>query len=179
MISYHSEKDGNEVVFHHTFEARTDIVGPAALKLWVTAEDAEDADIFVGLRKLDAKGSPVTFPFSNNLEKGPVALGWLRASHSETDPAKSTPDRPWHLHKAEKPLIPGERKAVEIEIWPSATRFEKGERLQLVVRGSDLYTVGTFSRHLQTNNNGAYTITTGKNFESHLVINVIENIQKA
>jgi predicted acyl esterase len=113
------------------------------------------------------------------LEKGPVALGWLRASHRELDPVKSTPDRPWHPHAAEKPLVPGEPTAVDIEIWPSATRFEAGERLQLVVRGSDLYTTMTPSRHLQTRNSGAYVISTGGDRDSQLMINVIERAHEA
>lgn len=175
-VRYEAGTQGGEVVFEHVFDTQTDIIGGAGLTVWITAEDAEDTDIFVGLRKLDSAGKPVHFPFSNSLERGPVALGWLRASHRELDHAKSTPDRPWHPHTAEKPLVRGEPTAVEIEIWPSATRFEEGERLQLVIRGSDLYTMMTPSRHLQSRNSGAHVITTGAGYDSRLVINVAESL---
>jgi putative CocE/NonD family hydrolase len=178
-VRYEAGTEGGEAVFEHVFDTQTEIVGGAGLKLWITAEDAEDADIFVGLRKLNKDGNPVNFPFSTVLEKGPVALGWLRASHRELDPAKSTPDRPWHPHAAEKPLLPGEPTVVDIEIWPSATRFEASERLQLVVRGSDLHTKMTPSRHLQTRNSGAHVISTGDDHDSQLVINVIKRAHEA
>ncbi len=64
---------------------------------------------------------------------------------------------------------------VDIEIWPSGTRFEVGERLQLLVRGSDLYTRATFSRHKQTPNCGAHVITTGADHDSTLVFGVIKD----
>jgi len=177
-ITYEASEDGGEASFDYVFNKRTDVVGSASLRLWITAEDAEDADIFVGLKKLDVNGDPVDFPFANTLEKGPVALGWLRASHRELDPERSTPDRPWHRHRAEAPMTPGEPTLVEIEIWPSGTRFEAGERLRLIVRGSDLYTKAMFSRHQQTRNSGGHTLSTGGVHDSYLVLNVLEGAKE-
>ena len=174
-VSYEASEDGGEAVFEHVFDKQTDIVGSAGLRLWLTIEDGDDADLFVGLKKLDADGKPVDFPFQSSFERGPVALGWLRASHRELDP-KSTPDRPLHTHRSETPLVPGEPTLAEVEIWPSATRFEAGERLQLVVRGSDLYTAeGMASRHQDTRNKGSVTILTGGDHDSSLVVGVLES----
>lgn len=170
---YLSTAEGESVVFEHTFSAQTDIVGSIGLKLHITAEEGNDADVFVALRKLDATGKLVTFHFQNALSKGPVALGWLRASHRALDPARSTPDRPYHPHTKEQPLNPGQSVAVEIEIWPSATRFDAGERLQLVVRGSDIYTNNTRRVH-ETRNKGWHVISTGGEHDSKLTFNVLE-----
>ena len=173
------ESKAGEITFEHVFDKRTDVVGGAALHLWIAAADADDADIFVGLKKLDKNGAPVDFPFANTLEKGPVALGWLRASHRELDPTRSTADRPWHLHRSKVPLVRGEPTLVVIEIWPSGTRLEAGERLQLVIRGSDLYTKAMFSRHEQTPNAGVHRVFSGGEYDSRLVLGVLNNAREA
>ena len=46
--------------------------------------------MFVALFKLDADGNQVGFPYYAQFEDGPVAVGWLRASHRELDPERST-----------------------------------------------------------------------------------------
>lgn len=171
---YLSTQEGESVVFEHVFGSQTDIVGSMGVKLHITIEEGEEADIFVALRKTDAQGNLITFHFQNALSKGPVALGWLRASHRALDPARSTPDRPWHPHMKSEPLTPGVAVAVEVEVWPSATRFEAGERLQLVIRGSDIYTNNTRRVH-QTNNKGWHSISTGPEHGSQLTFNVLES----
>ena len=158
--------------FSHRFESDTELVGSMGLKLWVQAEGADDMDLFVGLRKLDRDGNLVPFSFLNALEDGPVALGWLRVSHRELDPARSTPGQPWHTHLAEERLRPGEVVPVEIEIWPSGTRFRAGEQLLLVVQGRDVqqYPPGVVSMaHGRTRNAGAHVIWTGGRYDSRLL----------
>ena len=44
-----------------------------------------------------------------------------------------------HPHVREQKLVDGEIVPVEIEIWPSGTRFEAGEALRVIVQGSDIY----------------------------------------
>jgi predicted acyl esterase len=162
--------------FTHRFETATDLVGSMALRLWVQADGATDMDLFVALQKLDARGQAVPFSFFNSLEDGPVALGWLRVSHRELDPARSTLGQPWHTHCREVLLEPGEVVAVEVEIWPSGTRFAAGEQLRLIVQGSDVYkyppgivNIG----HSQTRNAGTHIIRTGGRYDSHLLIPVL------
>jgi predicted acyl esterase len=162
--------------FTHRFEAASELVGTMKLRLWVQAEDADDMDLFVALQKLDVHGETVPFSFFNSLEDGPVALGWLRVSHRELDPARSTPGQPWHTHRREELLEPGEVVAVEVEIWPSGTRFEAGEQLRLIVQGSDVYTYppGIVNMaHSQTRNAGTHIIHAGGHYDSHLLIPVV------
>ncbi len=106
-------------------------------------------------------------------ENGPVALGWLRASHRALDPDLSTPLRPVHPHTHEEPPPAGEAVPLEIEIWPSSTLFRSGEGLRVVVQGSDVYTDALpglpFARHERTRNAGTHVIRTGGRFDSHLL----------
>jgi predicted acyl esterase len=109
------------------------------------------------------------------MNDGQVALGWLRASHRELDEERSTPWQPRLRHDRQLPLRPGEREAVEIEIWPSSTLFEAGEALRLVVQGRDLhrYDIGPAQAHEQSVNRGRHRIHTGGVCDSHLLLPVI------
>jgi hypothetical protein len=171
------EAQTGRAVFDHRFEADTELTGYAKLRLWLTAEGADDADLFVALQKLDAEGNEVGFAFYAFYENGPVALGWLRASHRALDPARSTPFQPIHPHDAEVPLPAGEAVPLEIEIWPSSTLFRAGETLRLVVQGRDIYTEALpnlpFARHEETRNAGTHVIWTGGTHDSHLLVPVI------
>ncbi|MGH2895304.1 MAG: CocE/NonD family hydrolase, partial [Solirubrobacteraceae bacterium] len=167
---------GGRAEFSHRFGADTDLVGPMRLHVWVQAQGADDMDLFVALQKFDADGEIVPFSFFNSLHDGPVALGWLRASHRELDEARSSPGQPWHPHRHEQLLKPGEVVAVDIEIWPSGTRFGAGEELRLVIQGSDVYTYppGVVNAgHSQTRNAGSHVIHTGGRYDSQLFIPVI------
>jgi predicted acyl esterase len=164
-----------QVEFTHRFEGDTELVGPMKLRLWVEAEGSDDMDLFVGVRKLDRDGQAVPFSFLNALEDGPVALGWLRVSHRALDQERSTPEQPWHTHRGEERLEAGQAVAVEIEIWPSGTRFAAGEQLLLVVQGRDVqqYPPGVVSMaHSETRNAGFHVIRTGGRFDSHLLVPV-------
>jgi predicted acyl esterase len=107
--------------------------------LRVQAEGSDDLDLFVALEKVDQAGCLVPLAFFGNHDDGPVALGWLRASHRELDEERSTPYQPVHKQARELKLQPGEIVPVDIEIWPTSILFEKGERLRLSVQGSDIY----------------------------------------
>jgi predicted acyl esterase len=164
------------VQFDHVFTEQTELTGYAKLRLWVEAVSADDMDIFVALQKFDRKGNYVPFPAFSVLEDGPVALGWLRVSHRELDAKRSTPQQPWLLHQRLLKLEPGVPVPVEIEIWPSSTRFAKGEMLRLVVQGSDIYTYAKWmvlAGHPKTRNAGVYRIHTGDRYDSHLLVPVI------
>jgi uncharacterized protein len=162
--------------FSHRFDTGTDLVGPMKLHLWVEADGCDDMDLFVAVQKLDHDGEIVPFSFFNSLEDGPVALGWLRVSHRELDDDRSTPGQPWHPHQREQRLTPGQVVPVDIEIWPSGTRFAAGERLRLIIQGSDIYEYppGVVNAgHSQTRNTGTHVIHAGGKYDSHLLVPAI------
>jgi predicted acyl esterase len=102
----------------------------------------------------------------------------LRVSHRALDPARSTAWQPVHPHDHEQTLQPGERVPVDIELWPSATRFEAGEALRLVVQGRDIYSEALpnlpFARHEDTRNQGIHRLWSGGQYDSHLLVPLIK-----
>jgi predicted acyl esterase len=163
--------------FDYVFPAATELTGYMKLRLWVEAVGADDMDIFIAIQKFDRDGNYVPFAAFSALEDGPVALGWLRASHRELDPRRSTPHQPWLSHQRVLKLEPGVPVPVEIEIWPSGTRFEAGESLRLVVQGSEIYRYAPWimvARHGKTINSGQHVIHTGGRYDSHLLVPVIQ-----
>ena len=168
--------NGDNVTFDHTFSKATTLVGHMALRLWVSIEEGDDMDIFVAIQKLDADGNIVPFAFYAQFEDGPVALGWLRASHRELDEEASTPFMPVHKHQRALKLTPGEIVPVDIEIWPSGTKFEAGESLRVVIQGSDIYDYpkpSVYARHESLRNVGRQTIHVGGEHNSNLLIPVL------
>lgn len=179
-VSYNSEVEGkDEVRFNKVFNEDTELTGNMKLKLWVSAEEADDMDLFVGIKKINKQGEEVNFPDFNHIEHGQVASGWLRVSHRELDTEKSTPLQPWHKHETELKLAKDEIVPVEIEILPSSTLFKKGEQLQVVVKASEVVkgnsTPGLKTRyeHEETVNKGVNNIYAGGKYDSHILIPVI------
>ena len=162
--------------FEFKFEEKAELTGYMKLKLWVQAVGSDDMDLFVAIEKIDRSGYIVFFPFFGNHDDGPVALGWLRVSHREIDERKSTPYQPVHKHEREIKLKSGEIVPVEVEIWPSSTLFERGEKLRVVVQGSDIYSYPEemhTDEHTETVNQGEHIIYTGGRYDSHLLIPII------
>jgi predicted acyl esterase len=69
--------------------------------------------------------------------EGAIAFGWLRASLRATDPALSTPYRPWQTYTESQPLTPGEPVGVDMEIWPTSVIIPAGYRLGVTLCGRD------------------------------------------
>jgi len=159
--------------FSITFDQRVELVGYMKLRLWVSAEGADDMDLHVGIRKFDRHGNEVHLPDFNHLEEGIVAVGWLRVSHRELDEKKSAPWQPWLRHERLLKLAPGEIVPVEIEILPSGTAFDKGERLELTVQGYDVVEFSYRHRHDETVNNGQHLLFAGGKYDSHLLVPAI------
>jgi predicted acyl esterase len=179
-VAYDSEGTGAtaRAVFDIAFDRPTELVGHMKLKLWVSAESADDLDVHVGVQKLDTAGRLVPFAYYAQFNDGPVALGWLRASHRALDPERSTEFLPVHAHRGEQKLAPGEIVPLDIEIWPSGTRFEKGEGLRLVVQGSDINqyskeTAKVYFRHEASVNRGRHVIHAGGKYNSYLLVPVV------
>ena len=168
--SYDSLTGG--LTFDLTFESDTELTGNMKLKLWVSIEEGEDMDLFIGVQKLDIDGREVQFFAKTGYTKGPVAMGWLRASQRILDEARSTPWQPVLLHEEAVPLTPGEIVPVEIEILPSSTLFRAGETLRLVIQGRDLFEHPALA-HGYPVNRGTHTVHSGGEYDSHLLVPVI------
>jgi uncharacterized protein len=177
--SYNSENKAESVHFDYIFPEDTEITGHMKLLLWGAAAAHNDMDLFVAIQKIDRNGELVGFHFYANFDTGPAALGWLRASHRALDPKLSKPEQPVQSHRHEDLLNPGQFVPMEIEIWPSSTLFRQGERLRVLIKGSDIYPYPNkaagipLSVHEDLRNKGAHLIRTGGKYDSHLLLPVI------
>jgi predicted acyl esterase len=125
-------------------EIDLDVTGPIVLRLYASST-AIDTQFIVKLSDVHpqdeaarARGEQPTFT--------PVSKGWLKASHREKDPARSTPTRPFYTHTNPQPLTPGEIYAFDIEVLPIAYVFKKGHRIRLeLANGDSPATDGVFS----------------------------------
>lgn len=167
--------------FELTFEEPTVLAGHMMLHVVASTDIADDMDLFVGIYKLDSEGRQVPFAFYSFFEDGPVALGWLRASHRELDPELSTSFMPVLAHRRELKLTPKQKTPLDIEIWPSGTRFDRGERLLLIVQGTDLQKYSklrdpVYYRHEDTVNAGMHILHTGGEDESYLQIPLVPRV---
>ncbi len=127
-------RPADRAVFDFSFDRATDLVGHAALHLFIEAEDTDDVDLFVGLEKLDGQGNEVYFfSDSGGNANGPVTRGWLRASCRGIDAAASTDWRPVRKLGTAGPLPHGIVE-VQVPLMPFGTSFAAGDTLRLVVQ---------------------------------------------
>jgi uncharacterized protein len=164
--------------FDFVFAEATELTGHMKLKLCMAAESADDMDLFVGVYKFDAHDQQVPLAYYTYFNDGPVALGWLRASHRELDRARSSDYQPVLLHRNEQKLEPGIIESMDIEIWPSGTLFEAGTRLRLMIQGTDLQKYSKtrhpiYMRHEDSVNHGRHVLYTGGGRQSYLLIPVV------
>lgn len=165
--------EGGHAEWRIAFAEATDIVGHMKLKLWVSAERADDMDLHVGVRKFDSHGNEVHMLDFQHNERGVAAIGWLRVSHRELDDERSTPYQPWYKHESLAKLEPGEIVPVEIEIMASGTGFGPGDQLLLIVQGHDIITNPRRFTHDDTVNQGRHVIHAGGGYDSHLLVPVL------
>ena len=176
VCRYDALAENAAAIFELRFETDTDIVGHTRLHLFVSAEQAEDLDLFVALEKLDIRGRPVGMTHYAIFENGPVALGWLRISHRELDTQQTTSYLPVLAHRNESKVTPGQIVAADIEILPSGTHFGAGESLRLRIQGRDVFHAPKpllYARHEDTVNRGIHCIWTGGATDSWLQIPVV------
>ena len=104
--------------------ADTEVTGPIKLVLFVSS-DQREADLSITLSDRGEASSVV------------VTRGWQKASQRTLDPERTTRLRPFHPHETEEPLVAGEVYEVEIEVWPTAWRFARGNRIVLGISNGD------------------------------------------
>jgi predicted acyl esterase len=160
------------------FEADTEITGPLALHIWVSASTTE-LDLFVTIRNLDVQGNEVSC-IGTTGEAAPVAKGWLRASRRKLDTEQSLPYRPYHSHDEVQLLTPGEIVLLDVEIWPTCMVFETGHRLALDLEAHDGMGSVPFL-HADPDDRpltvfaGTNTIYSGGQYASYLLLPIIPN----
>jgi predicted acyl esterase len=156
------------------FDRDTELTGYFKLRLWVEAADANDMDLFIYVQKLDHKGN-----FLPSLILGhphPGAQGWLRVSHRELDPNRSTPSEPFLTHRHQQLIRPKEIVPVEIPIWPTGMLWHAGQQLRVVVSGHYIDTRGPDwweKFKFDAQNHGDHIIHTGGKYDSHLLVPII------
>lgn len=164
---------GGMVSLAWTSPADLDVIGHAALRLWVSLEGAEDSHLFIGIRKL-RQGREVVFEGSYGFGFDMVTRGWQRLAHRELDVDLSTPWQPVHTHRIAEPLIPGEVVPVDIALQPHATRMQAGDVLRLDIRGTWHYSrnplTGQFPAGYQRSAGGRCVLHAGGEFDSALFI---------
>lgn len=154
------------------FTHETEILGPIKLRLWASSS-TDDMDIFVSLRQLDAEGREVTHEGAN-AEDYPVSQGWLKASLRHTDPARSTPSKPFYTFDRIEKLVPGTPYALDIELWDSAAVIAAGHSLLLEIGSQNQSGAGLQLQTADDREWGAdVTLHTGGRFDSHLLLPVI------
>ncbi|KAJ2906975.1 Cocaine esterase [Zalerion maritima] len=152
------------LTFRYTFPEAATLMGPSKLTIPVSVlsspshQGQQDIDICVQVRKADASGklleqinqplsslgvsSPDEVPTFNPLKYyGPQ--GWLRASRRKPlEPDTSRSSTWWKVldqrKESEAPVSKDEVVDMEIYVWPTAIKFDKGEILVVNVSGKDM-----------------------------------------
>jgi uncharacterized protein len=161
--------------FHVKFDADIELTGSMAARLYIETERADDADVYVFVRKCDSEGQPL-LPL---LPAGaPVlgAKGQLRASHRALDES-SVVGAPVQRHDVHQPLAPGDIVELNVPVWPMGMVWHAGEQLELVVTTRDLFPTGALVTappqfdDAAKSENGNLRIHTGASFPSYLIAN--------
>jgi predicted acyl esterase len=152
-------------------KADTEVTGPVVLVLWVSSS-TEDMDVFATLRNIGPDGKDV-FEMGQQGQPVPVAKGWLRASHRETDPGLDLPWRPYHTHLRRQLLKPAEAVRLEVEIWPTCMVFRKGHRIRLDIQPRDGVGSFPYTHYSADYNTGTNVIHAGGDKASYLLLPMV------
>ena len=134
-VSFDTRREA--AAFTWVFSEPTEITGPARLDLWVSVAPGDDATLFVALEKWH-EGKPVPFEGSYGYGRDWLTSGQQRLSLRELDEAASTVLQPVPAFVHRQPVKPGEVVPVSIPLAPSATHFEAGDAIRLLIGGRPL-----------------------------------------
>lgn len=129
-ITYDSDKKG-KAVFKMKMAEDTEITGYIKLRLWVSAEDHDDMDLFVRMEKRRPCGLKYKYTLGPGMDMS--AKGYIRVSMRELDHQNSTEGNPRQSMLRQQKLKSGEAVPVDILIWPMGLLFKKGDELRLTV----------------------------------------------
>lgn len=128
---YDSDRRKSGVRFDMKITENTEILGYMKLRLWVSALDHDDMDLFVKAEKRRPSGLP--YKFTPGPGRDMSAKGYIRVSLRALDETKSTEENPRQSMKQEEKLNAGEIVPVDILIWPMGLKFKKGDILRVKV----------------------------------------------
>jgi predicted acyl esterase len=156
-------------------EEDLEVVGPIKLVLHASSTNT-DTDFIVKLSE--------QFPQAEG-EQGKVqprfrvvSKGWLKASHREIDPSRSTEYAPWYTHDRPQPLEPGKPYTFEIAVMPAANLFKKGSRIRLeMANGDSPLTDFVFEHFYMPNKIGSDTIYHSAAQPSQILIPVLTKLK--
>jgi putative CocE/NonD family hydrolase len=163
---------GGDASFGLTFDKDTELTGYMKVKLWVSARQADDMDLFVAIRKFDVQGNEVQFRGMNGFGGDVAAKGQMRVSRRELDENLSTTWQPVQKFQGQQKLKSGEIVPVEIAMLPSSTLFHKGESLRLYIQGRTP-TTRPMLFYDALINKGEHEIYMGGKYDSYLQAPVI------
>jgi len=116
-------------------EEDLEIVGGLVLHLYASSDQVDTQFI---VRVVDQPPPAADVPAPAQAPWAPVvSRGWLRAAFRAIDPARCTPQRPWHPSDKAEPLTPGQVEEFAIEILPAAWVFKKGHRIRIDISNAD------------------------------------------
>ena len=107
------------------FEQDTEVIGNLALHL-DAALDIDDTNWMADVVDIAPDGS-----------RQLLSSGALKAQFRALDPQKSTDWRPVHPRQEPVPVQPGKVERYDIALTPTANLFQKGHRMELVIRNQD------------------------------------------
>ena len=149
-----------------------EITGPIKLVLYASSS-ARDTDFFIKLsdqfpQSPDDRGKDI------NPAADLITRGWLRASHRELDPERSSEMVPYHTHSNPQPLTPGEITKFEISLEPMAYLIKAGHRLRLeIVNGDSPVSEQLWGHYYQPGKIGSDTIYHDAAHPSELILPVM------
>jgi len=142
---------------------RVEVTGPLSLTLYASST-VGDTTWEVNLLDEDPRGRCRL-----------LTCGWLKASHREVDEEKSKPYQPWHPHKQEEKLRPGEIYEFKIELWPTSNAFHPGHRIRLEVASQRSPVFDLIYYHAPDPYVGINAIYHSRLCPSHLLLPVIDS----
>lgn len=164
---------GRGLRFDWTIGEDVEVIGPAALHLFLEADGCADPHLFAGLR-LFRGARERTFEGSFGFAGDMVTVGWQRAAFRRLDPDLSGPHQPVHTYRDPEPLRAGQVVEVRIALLPHATRLRAGDRLRLDLAGRWLQPrnpiTGQFPTGYAPSARGRCTLYTGPDHPARLLL---------
>ncbi len=179
--TYRADDRAGKVLFSMPVQKDMEFTGYFAAHLYVSTDEADDADLFVYVVKQDETGRllpPVVkgAPFSG--EKGAemfIPNGRLRVSGRGLDEERSTEAEPVLKHVRCEKIEPGKVYRVDIPLWPIGMKVRQGQELVLIISGYNLNPEEWPEiPPLPTVNKGNVTIHTGGEYRSYITAPCVE-----